>query len=279
MSNNSFPRTLPFVILSASVLLVAGTLIALAVMSRNATVIPPTVPASPSMTLSSVPGCNAGNAAGYLRVATEQDGVTVHILIDNKIVESRTFGNPVNPKIYKVISGHGYVSFEPSGLGGYVPYGNAFQLEKVDICSGGQTELVAFSEIVSTGHVVDISPDEKTLAVRRDWVNATHPISLDLYDARNGQLIASYPLPNKNYTTFDAKFSPDGTKIAVAAAVGNPDNESGTLYTFDMASKKFLDTAQSTSPDCGGYYTLNGWKADGTIDATAPTCSVLPKAQ
>lgn len=83
------------------------------------------------------------------------------------------------------------------------------------------------------GHVeaVALSPDSKTLAVKRNF-------SVYLHDAGTGKEIAriQYPTANPYSTTAVLSFSPDGRRIAVAAATGK------AIHLIDIASKEVVQT-------------------------------------
>ena len=205
-----------------------------------------------------------------LSVAT--DGNKHKILMGEKVLKEISFSGPYNHgPFYKknIGSEFAYLNFSPDGLGGYILYSIIPEVVRVNICSGQVDRLLSFNDTVAqeeAKELLDISFDDKYIALRMHDLNGVS-LLIDSLAGEMGQGTA-YRFPDDSYTAIDAKFSPDGSKIAVVGAVGNPMSEQGILWIFDMKIRKFTsykgdDSIKSTP---GSAWVLNGWLDNETVD-------------
>lgn len=75
--------------------------------------------------------------------------------------------------------------------------------------------------------------------------------------SRSKQILAKYGQVG------DVHFSPNGAKLAYAAAVGDPEKESGAVYVIDIATGKQTRIAETKK---SGYFHVNGWKDAIAVD-------------
>jgi hypothetical protein len=164
-------------------------------------------------------------------------------------------------------SEYAYLDFTPDGLGGYILYAPTFDMIRVNTCTGKVDRLV--DSTFGQGGVrvaLDISPDEKWIVGLFQDINTGPALTITSTDDTN--VVKKYAMPDDNYTQFDAKFSPDGTKIAVVGALGNPMSERGALWIFDMNTRTFTGY-KGTKPiktAFGEVWVLNGWTDNETVD-------------
>ncbi len=163
-----------------------------------------------------------------------------------------------------------YLDFNPDGLGGYILYPVTYDMIRVNTCTGKVDRLL--DPTFGQGGIrqgLDISPDEKYLAQFFQDIGPTISLQIRAIDDAND--VQTYALPDQHYTQFDAKFSPDGSKIAVVAALGNAMSERGILWIFDMKTRTFGgykgDGPIHTS--FGEAWMMNGWTDNETVDVEA----------
>ncbi len=141
-----------------------------------------------------------------------------------------------NPEVLYSNDKYVYFAFAPSGVGGYILYGKYASLYKLDV-------LAKTTEIISNGSEdglvitdTDISPDHNFLVYKTISSNNNEFIIRNL----SSDVEKKYKLPvsgdNMQFGNF--KFSPNSDKLAIAIGYG-PDTESGAIYIFDLATKKF----------------------------------------
>lgn len=202
------------------------------------------------------------------------------VLVDGEIVFTKTFDQPQAVQNLTIAdffqvnkdSHNAYFSFQPDGLGGYMLYGGRQNLYKLDLCSKKVAQLSKNDFIWSNRdggeYILDISSDE-SLITGRHFGPAKNGIvpqpELYIQDVSSGTQ-KTYNLPSDDYYAFDAKFSPDGLKVAVAAAKVNPEDEGGVLWIFDVKNGKFESSEDKTPEGCSTYWMLNGWNADGSVN-------------
>ncbi len=152
-----------------------------------------------------------------------------------------------------------YYSQEPYGIGGYIPFGGASSLYKIDLASKQVTELIPMAASSGPMTCLDaLSGDymlvadhctEKVLTIRD--LTSAKTTTINPPDGLTGiRLLGS------------ARFSPDGKRVAFAMAKGDPSGEQGWVAVSDGLSgaSKLLLTGQP-----GSYYTVAGWLNDDTL--------------
>ncbi len=166
-----------------------------------------------------------------------------------------------------------YFSTEPSGIGGYILFGGASSLYRVNVNDRGVQEVIPFK--VPGGKTIcldELSSDERLIA---DHCANT---SIAIKDLSSGQTTTIQP--PADVTGFklvgSARFNPDQTRVAFALAKRDPDAEQGWVAVSDSLSggSKLVVTGQS-----GEYFTVVAWlNADTLLLQTNsltcnPTCT------
>lgn len=203
--------------------------------------------------------CDAPGA--QVTFVTSDNAKKTTVYLDGKTAFFKIFDEPHQPVIFKQTNKNAYITFEDTAQEAYAPYEGAENLYRVDLCTRDVTELWNNEREESKGYVLDVGPNEMHLAIRQ-YVKGEANVRLNVYDigARTGN---AFSLPSPMYQTFDAKFSPDSTKIAIVAAIGNEANEKSILYVFDRVSKVF---EKRTTEREGQFFTLAGWVNNDVID-------------
>jgi hypothetical protein len=167
-----------------------------------------------------------------------------------------------------------YFSKEPVGLGGYILFSGASNLNKIDINTKQVTEIVPQTPPTSPQTCLDaISGDYRFVA---DHCTQGMITIRDLQKGTSSTIQA--PTDVTGYRLMgSSRFSPSGDRVAFALAQGNPDNERGWVAIAPSsggASKLIL------TGDAGSYYTVQGWLDDQTllvesipVMCTTATCS------
>ncbi len=157
-------------------------------------------------------------------------------------------------RLVKVTSKNLYAKVCATGFGGYILYDFCYgTLYRVDLNTKSVTDL-------KIAHAEDVSADEKTVASLNITTDERKIIVTNL-DSKKSTTFAV----DKKYQQFgDPKFSPDGTKIAYAAAVGSPGSESGVVIVIDLSSGKQSIVAKTSGQD--HYFTVKGWKDNNVVD-------------
>ncbi len=152
-----------------------------------------------------------------------------------------------------------YFSKEPVGIGGYILFGGASNLYKINITTKEVTELIPLGS--SSGPQVCLD------AVSADFQYVADHCSQDKITIRDlTSNETTTILPPADVSGFrvvgSARFSPDGSRLAYALARSDPENEQGWVAVSDGTSggSKLILTSQ-----IGSYYTIAGWLDDRTL--------------
>jgi hypothetical protein len=166
-----------------------------------------------------------------------------------------------------------YFSTEPSGIGGYILFGGASSLYRVNVNDRSVQEVIPFK--VPGGKMIcldELSSDERLIA---DHCANT---SIAIKDLSSGQTTTIQPPADVTGFKFvgSARFNPDLTRVAYALAKHDPDAEQGWVAVSDSLSggSKLVVTGKP-----GEYFTVVGWlNADTLLLQTNsltcnPTCT------
>lgn len=152
-----------------------------------------------------------------------------------------------------------YFSKEPMGLGGYILFGGASNLYKINISTKEVTELIPLAPSSGPQACLDaISADYRYVA------DHCSQDKISIRDLTSGGTATI--LPPADVTGFkfvgSARFSADGSRLAFALARGDQGNEQGWVAVSDSTSgaSKLILTGQA-----GTYYTVAGWLDDQTL--------------
>ncbi len=109
----------------------------------------------------------------------------------------------------------------------------------------------------------DISPDETLVAAGRA-ASGNQGVELQVYLKQiDGAEEKAYPVFGGFTQLGDLHFSPDGTRLAYALAIGNPGSEGGVVGMLSLTDGRNEVVASSTVP--GVYYRVKGWKDNNVV--------------
>ncbi len=152
-----------------------------------------------------------------------------------------------------------YFSQEPVGLGGYILFGGASNLYKIDIQTKEFSEVIPQTPADKPQACLDaVSGDYRYVAEHctqgvitiRD-LQAGTSVSLEAPDSVTGYRLAG-----------SARFSPTGDRVAYALAQGDPTNERGWVAVGNSSGGA---STLLLAGDAGSYYTVLGWLDDQTL--------------
>jgi hypothetical protein len=152
-----------------------------------------------------------------------------------------------------------YFSKEPMGLGGYILFGGASNLYKINITTKEVTELIPLGPSSGPQACLDaVSADFRYVA---DHCSGNKITIRDLTSSGTTTI-----LPPADLTGFrivgSARFNPDGSRLAYALAKSDQESEQGWVAVSDGTNggSKLILTSQ-----VGTYYTIAGWLDDRTL--------------
>ncbi len=152
-----------------------------------------------------------------------------------------------------------YFSKEPVGIGGYILYGGASSLYRIDLATQQITDLIPIDFQKGIFTCLDaLSPDYSMVA---DHCTAG-VITVRSLDTGHSVTILPPSEVTDSGVMGSARFSPDGSRLAFALAKGNPDAEQSWLAVSDGldGGSKLVLTGKT-----GEYFTVLGWLDDGTL--------------
>ncbi len=167
-------------------------------------------------------------------------------------------------KVFKVTDKSVYVRQCATGFGGYILFDfcSAGSVYKYDRDSGTVEGIPQISSEYVYG-LMDVSPDENGFVWRYEGTGPDGS-GKNLFVTTADQGISLLLAIPEGYSSYgDAKFSPDGKRIAYAVAVGEPGNESGKIFIVDVATEEQTEYASISN---NSFYHVNGWKDNDTVD-------------
>ncbi len=189
-------------------------------------------------------------------VVANPDGSNLQTLLTEDV------GNPPTQLVAELWSADGrslYFSKEPIGLGGYIIFSGASNLYKIDLATKQVTEMIPLSSSTQVLACLDaISLDHRYV------VDHCTPETITVHDLQNGTATSiQSPVEVTSYRLLgSARFSPSGSQVAFAMALGNPDDEHGWVAVGSSAGG--LARLILTS-DAGTYYNVVGWLNENTL--------------
>lgn len=165
-------------------------------------------------------------------------------------------GSPFTMRVFKQTDNFVYVAGYREGLGGYILFeADPITLYQINLKTNEVVDLTKQNLIVE-----DIYNDDAIA-----WADPTKRKIVIGHIGKNSELTINVP---KMYSQFgNIHFSPDGKKIAYAAAVGNPDNEAGAVFMVNIESIDSLqETLVAKTSEGSKYFEVNGWKDNDTVD-------------
>jgi len=153
-----------------------------------------------------------------------------------------------------------YFSKEPMGLGGYILFGGASNLYKINITTKEVSEVIPLNPSDEPQACLDsISSDYRYVA---EHCSQNFIRIRDLSSGGMANILPPEGISPGHQLVGSARFSPDGSRIAFAVAKGVQDAEQGWVVVSDTAISvsKVLLTSQE-----GSYYTIAGWLNEQTL--------------
>ncbi len=175
-----------------------------------------------------------------------------------------TENDEIEASLTKVTDDYAYISVCATGFGGYILYsfceGNNY---RVNLLSGDVSQLDV--EVSGIEHLdyMDVSPDEHKTA----WADRAGN-KIFLLPTGDSDYVQSFNVDAK-YTQFgDVKFSPDGSKIAYAASLGQGNGEESAIYIISLADG--VQTEFKAQQD--GIFWVHGWENNETVQYSWMKC-------
>ena len=151
-----------------------------------------------------------------------------------------------------------YFSTEPCDMGGYILFGGASSLYRVNVNDRSVQEVIPYNVDGYPMCIDELSSDERLIADR------CAKTSITIHDLSSGQTTTIQP--PADVTGFklvgSARFNPDLTRVAYALAKSNSDAEQGWVAVSDSLSggSKLIVTGKR-----GRYFTVAGWLNADTL--------------
>ena len=184
-------------------------------------------------------------------------------LLDSQIIVSGLDGSQAAPALkesgdhvlhvirWAADGQHLYFSREPLGLGGYILFAGFSNLSVLDVASGATTVIVPDG---AAGVICldDFTSDESQVA------HHCVPQAISILSPAASSLTQVQPPPEVSEfgQHGDARFSPDGSRLAFALARGEPDNEQGWVAVSNGVTGAAHLVATSDPAD---YFSVWGW--------------------
>jgi hypothetical protein len=154
-----------------------------------------------------------------------------------------------------------YFSKEPSGIGGYILFGGASSLYRIDLASKQVTEIIPLELQKTQSPFICLDAFSIDYSLVADHCTPG-VITVRSLDTGHSVTILPPAVVKDKSILGSARFSPDGSRLAFAGAKGNPDAEQGWLAVSDG-----LDSSSSLiiTSEPGQYFTVLGWLNDSTL--------------
>ncbi len=193
--------------------------------------------------------------------------------LETLITETLSSGAPSYQLIAQRWSADGsslYYSKEPYGIGGYIVYNGASSLYRIDIASKQVTEIIPFNPKGSGFLCLDSFSADYSMVADHCTPGVITVRSLDT--GHSVTILPPAEIKDKSLLG-SAHFSPDGSRLAFALAMGNPDAEQSWLAVSDGlgAGSKLILTGQT-----GQSFVVLGWLDDNTLLVQTNTIQCNP---
>lgn len=149
--------------------------------------------------------------------------------------------------VFKQTSAYAYLGLEPTGLGGYIPFGGPWELARVNLATS------EFQPLIFNGMVNDISGDDQKLAYTSEVLPTVSVMNLQPALYPNGSNVQSFTPEGTFDYVGNAVFSPNSDQLAYVALEG-AENESSTLWVVNLS-----DGTQTALVTQEGQLTITGW--------------------
>jgi len=147
-----------------------------------------------------------------------------------------------------------YINIKPDGMGGYVLYSGYRWMYQIDATDW------SYVQIPIDGFMTELSTEYQKALLIEHLGSRLAMVIMDLETFEK----SSYSIDSTYGQAGDAYFSPDGTKVAYATAVGDPTNEASAIYIYNIVER--LQTEYM--PHTAGVYEISGWLDNDSVDYT-----------
>ena len=149
-----------------------------------------------------------------------------------------------------------FIAVNPTGLGGYILYGHAFEVYVYDFAN--QT-----FELLPVSGVDDISADGNLVAYWNSWEEPGGDTwGAAVYDLSKGEVVSNFPVTEEFDEGGHATFSPSGKNLAFELA-DKDDEESGeehALFLGAAVGGEFVETDRQVND----YFSMD-WEANEAL--------------
>lgn len=153
---------------------------------------------------------------------------------------------------------HLFYSMEPSGIGGYIPFGGRSSLYDLDVSTGQSTEVIPFDNSTFLC-LEELSPDLSMISS-----HCEKQVSIISLASKAKTVIALPDGVPASEVGFEGSvhFSPDGKRVAFAMLGTDPQNQQGWVAVTDDLSgtSRLIATSQPKN-----WYSVIGWLDDSHL--------------
>lgn len=149
-------------------------------------------------------------------------------------------GDGYQAELIEVNDENAYIGVSITGLGGYILYGGAHSVYRLNLESKEITEIWYVE--TSTNYVTDISPEENSLV--GFYINEVGETILSIVDIASltdsdmDRVEINYIVSDEFDEAGDGQFSPDGEKLAYAVSIKGDWEEVTALFVIDLDTGK-----------------------------------------
>ncbi|MBI2453426.1 hypothetical protein HYV56_01840 [Candidatus Peregrinibacteria bacterium] len=190
-----------------------------------------------------------------LTVISDESEMSFVIFLDGKKVSTIPRDNPSQMTFQRVMKKYAYIGFNYTGLGGYILYSGPDEVWRLDL-STYTLDKVLTHEMQSLSDS-DISPDEKMLAYIRFDVSENQVLVIRNIESAEEQ---EYAISSQYPWLGDVYFSPDGSKVALAAAEKEP-VEKGGVFIVEVPRGAVSEVVIRED----GVYYVKGWNNNDEV--------------
>jgi len=196
---------------------------------------------------------------GFDEVIAEDGSFTISVLRNGVAVgtiEKEAPADGYSYSVFEVGMKNAYIEVNPTGLGGAIYYGGAYELYKIDLETNEMTQVFFEGDFAT-----DVSVGEEYVVsfagtIEGNMVAYLDPIADDEVEA------VAYPVDAIYWQAGDGKFSPGGDKLAFSVVT-----EGAALQTVYVVS---LDTGKTDEYWSGSINAPEDWKTIEWTDNSTP---------
>ncbi|KKT02074.1 MAG: hypothetical protein UV80_C0006G0064 [Candidatus Peregrinibacteria bacterium GW2011_GWF2_43_17] len=184
--------------------------------------------------------------------ASDGASTDVRFILNDVELDPWHFDGLMNASIFYVTKDNAYIQVNPDGLGGYILYGGAYNLYRLNFTTKQVEEIGVpmVTDIVATAYEGDL-----VVGFDIGWEDT---FTAHVYNV-NHYTDAVYDIGSEYDEVGAGKFSLDGRKVILAASM-KWDEETTTLYEIDIAEGTIEEIPGSR---IAGTYEYIGWDSAG----------------